>query len=1153
MHKVRISSGLLSGVINALLLWYSVFLYAEVSLDGSVGAQGALPGPHYEIPAEVGEQVGNNLFHSFERFSIGSEETATFSGPAQISNIISRVTGGQLSTIDGTVESTIPSADFYFINPAGIVFGQQAQLNIDGSFYISTADELRLGEQGRFGALATRQTVLTAAPPEAFGFLDETHSEIKLQGSTLSARAGNTMTFVAAGVQLERAQLRNPGGTIRLATQAQLGQVSTMAQAPIKDEIATNTGTISLRNNSRMLVDGASSGTVVIRAGQLHLQGSGISAHATDTIGSAPVAVDIQLRETLSMTENSSISSGLQAQRGATVRAGDVAILADEINLTERSAVRSWSNQGAPGDISIQAARVRLESGAIVETSTIADLPVEGGNITIQADTLALLGEQQQELLSLFPTGIITGAVLQGDQGAAGDIHLEVANTVTIQAGAHVQSRGWQRGASGKIGVAAATLSIGGGSTLGSIGVIDAVPGGIDIHTQRLHLRDGGKIGSLNFGANAERAPGAVVVESEVALLIENQVEAASSAAQADASLTRILPNIPGTAAVQRLTGLVSLTTAKGFGADVDLRSPMLVLDNGFVGTVAASTGPAGNIEIDADTLRLQRKGLIISGANGAGHTGTITVTGHELTAHDTGSILSLTNGKGQARAVQLDIRDSINVTSEGKVQSIFGTFTIGAGAAGDTIVKSDLIRLKGGVISSLSQGGSGNAGSVDVRARQIVLDAAQSDRTGIDSSSLGGSTGNAGTTFVQADDLTILNNARINSESGGSGDAGMVTVETKRLRITDAERSSHNDNFVTGISTSTVNSGAGGAIHLTVAEQLSIDANASGRLVGIYASSIGSGDAGSIVVNAATAAIELIDGGSITTSVFASGNAGSVDVVAEDITISGSQWLDLTLLAREPVVQPAGIASSAETGATGGGGTVTVAARQLKVLDGGGILTRSLSPSTAGDVEITAQQLQLDGAVISSSAASANGGNILLHVADRLHLKDAKITTSVLFDRGHGGNILIDGRPAIVIFDNASILANAVGGDGGGIAIQVGQFIATPTSNIQAHSQFGFDGELQVDTLPSSVAEHLIPWMPAYADVAEVIPQPCKLMADSGTIRFVHKRYDVAPSAPQYLQTGMPEVLLRNMVISNPLPPRRFQPSDHALAMHCF
>ena len=106
--------------------------YGGVTLDGTLGPAGALPGPDYQIGADLGRQVGSNLFHSFGQFSINTGESATFSGPNSVSNIIGRVTGGDVSFIDGTLRSTIPGANLYLLNPAGVLFGEHAQLDVPG-------------------------------------------------------------------------------------------------------------------------------------------------------------------------------------------------------------------------------------------------------------------------------------------------------------------------------------------------------------------------------------------------------------------------------------------------------------------------------------------------------------------------------------------------------------------------------------------------------------------------------------------------------------------------------------------------------------------------------------------------------------------------------------------------------------------------------------------------------------------------------------------------------------------------------------------------------------------------------------------------------------------------------------------------------------
>ena len=87
---------------------------AEVVTDGSMGTAGSVGGPTYAITGNLGRQVGNNLFHSFPRFNIARGEQAVFSGPATVTNIISRVTGGTASTIDGTISSDIAGANLYY-------------------------------------------------------------------------------------------------------------------------------------------------------------------------------------------------------------------------------------------------------------------------------------------------------------------------------------------------------------------------------------------------------------------------------------------------------------------------------------------------------------------------------------------------------------------------------------------------------------------------------------------------------------------------------------------------------------------------------------------------------------------------------------------------------------------------------------------------------------------------------------------------------------------------------------------------------------------------------------------------------------------------------------------------------------------------------
>ncbi|MBF0564492.1 MAG: filamentous hemagglutinin N-terminal domain-containing protein [Nitrospirae bacterium] len=178
----------------ALLLYLSLIsffpspLHSQVTLDGTLGTSGSVNGPNYNIGSSLGQLTGSNLFFSFGTFNIMANESATFSGPASVTNVISRITGGSASTIDGKLSCTISGANFFLINPYGIVFGKDAALDVKGSFYATTANYILLGDGGRFDASKPENSVLTVAPPpSAFGFLDMSHaggySSIKVDGA----------------------------------------------------------------------------------------------------------------------------------------------------------------------------------------------------------------------------------------------------------------------------------------------------------------------------------------------------------------------------------------------------------------------------------------------------------------------------------------------------------------------------------------------------------------------------------------------------------------------------------------------------------------------------------------------------------------------------------------------------------------------------------------------------------------------------------------------------------------------------------------------------------------------------------------------------------------------------------------------------------
>ena len=201
-HRARLRRCAAATAGALLLAWPTAAARAEVVLDGTLGRAGALAGPEFRIRAEDGRRAGDNLFHSFSRFNLANRERATFSGPGSIRHVIGRVTGGEASSIDGTLASTIPSADLWLLNPSGILFGPNARLEVQGSFHASTADELRFADGAVFSALDPSGSVLSVAEPQAFGFLGgQPPGDVRLQGSALEVPPSRTLSLVGGNVE----------------------------------------------------------------------------------------------------------------------------------------------------------------------------------------------------------------------------------------------------------------------------------------------------------------------------------------------------------------------------------------------------------------------------------------------------------------------------------------------------------------------------------------------------------------------------------------------------------------------------------------------------------------------------------------------------------------------------------------------------------------------------------------------------------------------------------------------------------------------------------------------------------------------------------------------------------------------------------------
>ncbi|MEZ5637596.1 MAG: filamentous hemagglutinin N-terminal domain-containing protein [Burkholderiaceae bacterium] len=777
-----------SGWLLAAALASTGSLHAEIVFHGSGTT---LPGAEMVIEASRGETRGSNLFHSFSVFNVLGGDAAVFVGPNGIRNVISRVTGGtseitglKASIIDGPLVVTIPGANFYFINPNGIILGANGFFDVSGSVYLSTADSVKLGESGVLFADPSKNSVLSTADPVAFGFLSPTPAPITLDGPWLGAPytpapvpAGKTFALVGGDILIQAgifggAAIVAPGATVSLASVASAGDARIGAGGAIDVSGFATLGLVHISGGSFIDVgdpgafddvgnflgfagDG-SSGSIIVRAGAMTLSPGGLLAQTFGDADSAG-AIDITVRGDLRAetdAESGIISVLLAGSYGGLGQGPGIRLdVGGTLAISDGSFVVSESyGPGAAGAIQIRAGRIEINGqGPATFTGISADNydAATGPSLTITTDGS----------LTLRNGGLV--GTRNFGPGNGGDLVIHADSLL----------------ASGAIdpdsGLGLVTLSLSTETTGGAAG-------NMVIRTRTLELGDGARISSSTGGfGNA----GNLDIQASERVDVAGATSGIFTAASADATgnagtLTVTTPQlhlrggvIDSTTVGDGNAGIVTANVGTlHMSAGAQIRSFSGGFDESNNNALVVGTGNAGSVNVVASgTVTIDgsadgRPSGLLAETRGSGAGGDVTLQAWTLGLTNGATISSSSLGDGLAGNIRVHLGDSLDMAG-----GIIATRAVTSDGGNIEVLAPRLIRLVDSQITTSVESGAGGGGNIAIDPQFVLLQNSQ-----IIANAFGGPGGNIGIVAGQliADPATVI------SASSALGIDGAVNID---------------------------------------------------------------------------------------------------------------------------------------------------------------------------------------------------------------------------------------------------------------------------------------------------------------------------------------------------------------------------------------
>jgi len=305
-----------------------------ITPDSSTNTIVTPDGNHLDITGGQLSNDGTNLFHSFSQFGLDVNQIGNFISNPEILNILSRVTGGNPSVINGLLQVTGGNSNLFLINPAGIIFGSNAQLNVPASFTATTATGISFGNHW-FSAIGANDYAALVGTPSHFAFTTSMPGAILNHGE-LTVQPGHNLTFLG-GTVINTGKLTAPGGNINVAAVpgeslvrlSQHGSVLSLEVQPLSAASQPNAWTLPVVSLPQLLTGGSDTNAkelTVNSDGTVALSGSGIPVAAGDVVGGdiTGEAATLSANHNLTLVESQLQTTGdLQLLAQDTVRVRD--------------------------------------------------------------------------------------------------------------------------------------------------------------------------------------------------------------------------------------------------------------------------------------------------------------------------------------------------------------------------------------------------------------------------------------------------------------------------------------------------------------------------------------------------------------------------------------------------------------------------------------------------------------------------------------------------------------------------------------------------------------------------------------------------------------------------------------------------------------